>query len=196
MKILTGRFKDAQIPFKPQPGLRPTPDRVRKAVIDSLSPGWEGARILDLYAGTGAMGLEALSAGAESVLFVEADRKRAAQIEQTIASLESAVRTRRNREDREEIFSSQVIAEKVAEALPRIARSGERFDRVWSDPPYEKGLALQSLDFFKTGQSLNPGAWVIIETYKKEKMPAEAGRLQSRRVAFYGDTAIHYYILV
>lgn len=183
MKILTGRFKDTQIPFKPQPGLRPTPDRVRKAVIDALSPGWDGARVLDLFAGTGALGFEALSAGASGAVFVESDRRRAAQIEALIEKLDLAAVCR-------------VEAEDVLAFLARLTQRADRFDRVLADPPYEKGLAQKTLEFFKDGAALNPGAWVMIETYKKEVMPASVGRLHSRRTVFYGDTAIHYYVLV
>lgn len=183
MKILSGRFKDAPIPFKPQPGLRPTPDRVRKAIIDALSPGWSGTRVLDLFSGTGALGFEALSAGAAGAVFVESDRRRAVQIEQMIEELGLADACR---VEREGIWTS----------LDRLVKKEERFDRVLADPPYEKGLAPRVLDFFKEGTALNPGAWLALETYKKELMPEKLGRLENRRSVFYGDTAVHYYVLV
>ncbi len=183
MKILTGRLKDTPIPFKEQPGLRPTPDRVRKAIMDSLAHGWDGAQVLDLYSGTGALGLEAISAGAASAVFVESDRRRAQDIERLIGSwgLDQTCR---------------VEAGDVLAVMDQLEDRGERFDRVFADPPYEKGHALKTLEFFKNGAALQPGAWLVIETYKKEAMPEALGRLECRRSAFYGDTAVHYYLLV
>lgn len=189
MRILTGRFKDRPIPFKPQAGLRPTPDRVRKAVMDALGPAWSGLRAMDLYAGTGAMGFEMLSAGAEHVVFVESDRKRAQQIELSLRSLTSlsnpGIRP-----------SGAVVSDDVRRALPGLAGEGIGFDRVWADPPYEKGLAAATLAFFAEGRLLNPSGWVVLEAYKKEELPDRLGRLERRRKAAYGDTAVHYYILV
>lgn len=183
MKILTGRFKDTPIPFKEQPGLRPTPDRVRKAIMDSLAHGWEGVRVLDLYSGTGALGLEAMSAGAESAVFVESDRRRADAIGRLLESLGLSDACR--------VETGDVLA-----VIDQFHGREERFDRVFADPPYEKGYALKTLELFQDGAALRPGAWIVIETYKKETMPPSLGRLESRRVAFYGDTALHYYLLV
>ena len=181
MRILSGSLKDAEIPFKPQPGLRPTPDRVRKAMIDTLQP-WEGMRVLDLFSGTGALGLEAVSAGAASVVFVESDRRRADEIAQLVRGLNLTGQCRVKKQD-------------AWVALADLA-GGDSFDRVLADPPYEKGLALKTLDFFKQGTCLNPGAWVVIETYKKEPLPDALGRLERRRSTPYGDTTLHYYSLV
>lgn len=183
MKILTGRFKHTEIPFKPQPGLRPTSDRVRKAIMDSLMGGWDGASVLDLYSGTGALGLEALSAGAASAVFVESDRRRADAITRVLEKLGLSARCR-------------VEKLEVAAALESLKRRGAAFDRVFADPPYEKGLAVKTLEFFMDGSVLKPGAWIIIETYKKEPLPDALGRLQLRRSTAYGDTAVHYYVLV
>jgi 16S rRNA (guanine966-N2)-methyltransferase len=183
MKILTGRFKHTEIPFKPQPGLRPTSDRVRKAIMDSLMGGWEGASVLDLYSGTGALGLEAVSAGAAGAVFVESDRRRADAIEGVVEKLGISDNCRVERSD-------------VLSALESLKKRGAAFDRVFADPPYEKGLAIKTLEFFSDGSALKPGAWITIETYKKEPLPDVVGRLQRRRNTAYGDTAVHYYVLV
>jgi 16S rRNA (guanine966-N2)-methyltransferase len=183
VKVLSGRFKNTAIPFKPQADLRPTPDRVRKAIIDALRPAWDGVSVLDLFSGTGAMGLEALSAGAARAVFVEADRRRAEGIRQTLRHLKI---------DEE----SRVEAADVFAALERLAGEGERFDRVLADPPYDKGLALKTLEFFSEGAALTPGAWIALETRRKEVLPDTRGRLTRRKTAEYGDTAVHYYVLV
>lgn len=183
MKILTGRLKDTAIPFRPQPGLRPTPDRVRKAVMDSLAHGWEGARALDLFSGTGALGLEALSAGAAEAVFVESDRRRADAIARLARDLGLGDVCR-------------VLAEDVFTAIGRLRALGERFDRVLADPPYEQGYSVRLLEDLEDGALLRPGAWLMVEAYKKEKLPERAGRLERRRTAFYGDTGVHYYVLV
>lgn len=183
MKVLSGRFKNTVIPFKPQPGLRPTPDRVRKAIIDSLRPAWDGVSVLDLFSGTGAMGLEALSAGAASAVFVEADRRRADGIRQVLRHLKLEGECR--------VESADVFL-----TLSRLDDHEERFDRVLADPPYEKGLALKTLEFFSEGAALAPGAWIALEARYNEPLPDTCGRLTRRKTSEYGDTAVHYYVLV
>ena len=89
MKILTGALRGRKVLFKPNPNLRPTADKTRKAIFDMLQGGLEGAKVLDLFSGTGALGFEALSSGAEFVTFVESERAQALEIKKSLEKLTS-----------------------------------------------------------------------------------------------------------
>jgi len=180
MKILSGHLRGAPIEFRASPHLRPTPDKVRRAVIETLAQAIPGASVLDAYAGTGALGFEALSSGAARVDFVEKHGSACAAIRKTAASLKSKTIIRIHCVD-------------VAAALKRFAAAGETFDLILADPPYEQGMAQNFLAECATLGTLKPGGWLLIETYKTEAMPESLGLLTARRHTLYGDTAVHYY---
>jgi 16S rRNA (guanine966-N2)-methyltransferase len=121
MRVIAGSAGGLRLAV-PKRGVRPTMDRVKAAVFSSLGDAVIGARVLDLFAGSGALGIEALSRGASSVVFVEADRQSAAIIEGNLARTKLKGRIRQ-----EEVFD-----------FLRHASGTERFDIVFADPPYEK----------------------------------------------------------
>ena len=122
MRIIAGERKGHTI-YAPK-GLetRPTSDRVRENVFNLVAPWVEGARVLDLYAGSGAMGLEALSRGADTVVFVEADRDAARTIERNL--------------DKLRLSSATVLRLDVTTGLAQEAAAGRKYDLVLLDPPY------------------------------------------------------------
>ena len=182
MKILTGQWRGRLIPFRPSPHLRPTPDKVRKAVIETLGEKVLGAVVLDVFSGTGALGFEALSAGAKEAVFVEKNNFQCASLRRFAAELGAAQQVR-------------VLCAEASKAVPRLGKSGARFDLVFADPPYERGLAAELLIALSAPDApLAPGAWTVIETYRSEELPEKAGRLSQKRLAVYGDTAIRYYL--
>jgi 16S rRNA (guanine966-N2)-methyltransferase len=121
MRVIAGSAGGLRLAV-PKRGVRPTMDRVKAAVFSSLGDAVIGARVLDLFAGSGALGIEALSRGASSVVFVEADRQSAAIIEGNL------VRTK---------LKGRIRQEQVFDFL-RHASGTERFDIIFADPPYEK----------------------------------------------------------
>jgi 16S rRNA (guanine966-N2)-methyltransferase len=121
MRVIAGSAGGLRLAV-PKRGVRPTMDRVKAAIFSSLGDAVIGARVLDLFAGSGALGIEALSRGASSVVFVEADRQSAAIIEGNLARTKLKGRIRQ-----EEVFD-----------FLRHASGTERFDIVFADPPYEK----------------------------------------------------------
>jgi len=130
IRIIGGAWKRTPLVIAAVPGLRPTPDRVRETLFNWLGQRLDGLACLDLFAGSGALGLEALSRGAREVLFVESDRRALRAIEQTLARLgEEQVKARA------ELWSSDALA-----ALGRCARLGQRFELVFLDPPYSSGM--------------------------------------------------------
>lgn len=145
LRIIGGQWRSRRVAFDAGDGVRPTPDRVRQTLFDWLAPRIEGARCLDLFAGSGALGLEALSRGAAWVRFVESGRPQAQRITAALATLGASAR-------------AEVIA---GDALAHIARGTDAFDLVFLDPPYASTLlapALQALPAV-----LKPEAQIYIE---------------------------------
>ncbi|OLD98572.1 MAG: 16S rRNA (guanine(966)-N(2))-methyltransferase RsmD [Candidatus Rokubacteria bacterium 13_1_20CM_4_68_9] len=133
MRILAGELKGRRLTTPRGAVTRPTADQVRIALMDTLAPRLPGARVLDLFAGAGGVGLEALSRGAVHTTFVERDRHAVAALRDNIASLGVQDRAR-------------VLGEDVARALDRLVREGATFDVVFLDPPYESSLGDTALD--------------------------------------------------
>ena len=177
MKILTGRLRGQRIEFKPNPHLRPTADKVRQAIFNVLQGEMDGKKVLDLYSGTGAFGMEALSSGAETVVFVEKNAAQCRAIQRSLEFLGLADKTRVENID-------------AIQAIPRFAREGLCFDFIFLDPPYEKGLALRTLRAISEASILHEASLVICETRKDEPLPKGIGKLNCVKNKRYGDTRI------
>ena len=130
-RIIGGQFRGRRLGFPPLPGLRPTPDRVRQTLFDWLAPLIHGARCLDLFAGSGALGLEALSRGAAAVTFVEREPEALAAIRDHLTTLGA---------------SAETCLGDALSVLPTldVGQKG-RFDVVFVDPPFDAGLASAAL---------------------------------------------------
>ncbi len=156
-------------------------DQVRAALFSALGEVVRGARVLDLFAGTGSVGLEALSRGASFAVFVEASREALEALERN--ALELGLRDR-----------VAIVQDDVLRALERLWRRGERFDLVFLDPPYGQGLAQRTLE--RLGQLdalLSEGAVVVASVFKKEALAPRYGGLERVRERTYGDTALVFY---
>lgn len=172
MRIVSGQFRGRALKAPAGEGTRPTSDRARQAVFNILehapwSPGLRGRRVIDLFAGSGALGLEALSRGADFCLFVETDEAARGAIRDNIEALDTGDtglfgRTRLHRRD--------------ATALgQRPASAGPAFDLAFLDPPYRKGLGERALAALAEGGWLEPGAVAVFERAADEPDPALAG---------------------
>ena len=124
MRIIAGRFKGVRLPSPRNKSVRPTTDRVREALFSALGDAVQDSRVLDLFAGTGAFGFEAVSRGAESVVFVDQDRLVTKLLSQTAGSL--------NVQDRVVILTLT-----ASQAIAKLAGLGRKFGIVFLDPPYE-----------------------------------------------------------
>ena len=169
MRIVAGRWRGRQISAPPGAGVRPTLDRVREAWMSILQMDLPDARVLDLYAGSGALGLEALSRGASSADFVEKDPKSLRALEKNISSLDAA---------------ALVTIHRKA-ALPFAQRLGALdYDVVFADPPYASGEAMRLSEHWLA----TPFSRVLsVEHSSRDAMPAGGA---TRR---YGSTAITFY---
>jgi 16S rRNA (guanine966-N2)-methyltransferase len=161
--------------------VRPTAAKVREAIFNILGPAVEGARVLDLFAGTGALGLEALSRGAREAVFVEEQAAALTVLRRNLEALDLQARTR-------------IKPLSVPGALRKLAAGGEKFDLAFLDPPYERGLAAATLEALEVSGILHPAAWVVAEHSRRETLPEVINRLHLQKVRRYGDTQIAFYL--
>lgn len=209
MRIISGKYKGRAI--EAPKGIRPTQDNVRKALFDILGD-IEGLSFIDLYAGSGAVGLEALSCGAKSALFVEEDRQAVKVIQANLNSLKSQVsgfRATIYHETCDMRYETIIINKDVFEAIPLFFNNKQKFDVIFLDPPYYKGKAprLRSGLTKEEGESLTKktlqilGAYdilsgyglVVAQHFKKDKLPETAENLTLVKQASYGDTLLSIY---
>ncbi|HEX9937631.1 MAG TPA: 16S rRNA (guanine(966)-N(2))-methyltransferase RsmD [Longimicrobium sp.] len=170
MRIVAGEWGGRRIQAPPGRGTRPTTDRVREAWMSTVAAELPGARVLDLFAGSGALGLEALSRGATRATFVEHDAKALAILRANLAALGAA--------DRADVFRTDAV--KFAAALTPGA-----FDVAFADPPYGKGFATAVAEAFA---AVPFAALLCIEHGKDDALPTIPGA-RTRR---YGDTYLTF----
>lgn len=176
MRIVSGSRGGRRLKTPSGRAIRPTPDRVREALFSILAPSLPGARFLDLFAGTGANGLEALSRGARSAVFVDSSRLAVSLIRENIEQLEFS--------DRAVVVSGTLPA-----ALSRLDPH-DPFDLVFADPPYQSNLLAQVLSSPRLAALLAPNALVIVEVGRKSQDDWENWRVDS--VRDYGDTRLFF----
>jgi 16S rRNA (guanine966-N2)-methyltransferase len=156
--------------------VRPTADRVREAIFNILGGRTEEARVLDLFAGTGALGLEALSRGARMAVLVESDLRAFTVMRANVRALEAT--------------GAKPLPMEYRAALRFLQGHGFRFDLVFLDPPYGKGIAERSAGDLDGAGLLEPGGTVVVEEAVRAKeslFPAGWERIEDRR---YGDTRV------
>jgi 16S rRNA (guanine966-N2)-methyltransferase len=159
---------------------RPTADRVREALFDILGPGVAGMRVLDLFAGTGAVGIEALSRGAARAVFVERNRDALRALRSNLAAL------RLSREQ------ARVIAGDVLPALPVLAASEPAFDLVFLDPPFTGNLAPRALAALAVGPLLHADTRVVVQHSTHSALPLPAGLASDRHARRFGESALTF----
>ena len=162
---------------------RPTSDRLRETLFNILAPQIEDARFLDLCAGSGAVGIEALSRGAAHVTFVDRSRKMYALIETNLKSLDVS-------DDEIEVVSREAL-----EFLRRRSKTeGAPFDIIFFDPPYAMDYEAE-LDFIgeHTARMLPKGGVIIVEHHKKKELREEFGELRRYRMLKQGDSCLSFY---
>jgi 16S rRNA (guanine966-N2)-methyltransferase len=176
MRIVAGAAKGRRLQAPKGDDVRPTADRVKEALFSSLQPLLPGARVLDLYAGAGGLGLEALSRGAASVTFVE--RANAA-----LTALRRNVET-------VGLPGATVLADEAARTL-RGEVPGGPFDLVFADPPYRLPKAQLADLLADLVRHLAPGATVVVERAARDGAPPWPPQLKPGDPRRYGDTALH-----
>ncbi len=180
MRIISGSRKGMKLVDWEEEGIRPMRDFVRTALFNILGELVVDARFLDLFCGTGSVGLEALSRGARACVFID-NSKAACAI------------TRRNLEKLGFLTCAQVVQADFLSGVDHFARRGRQFDVVFVGPPYGKGLAAQALARLGRGDLLSPTAVVVTEIYKKEEISGGYGVLTRVDRRVYGDNVLLFY---
>ena len=185
MRIIAGQYRSRPLKSLPGLDLRPTSDRLRETLFNVLaaSSTLEDSVWLDLFAGTGAVGIEAISRGARQVYFVESERKHARLLRENLQSLKI-------------IEGYDVYESDVAPALRELDASGVTCDFCFLDPPYHmRGAYERTLEFLGESRLVGPSSIVIAEHEKKFDLGETFGALRRYRKIVQGDAALSLYRL-
>jgi 16S rRNA (guanine966-N2)-methyltransferase len=193
MRVIAGKYRSRRLQALRGTALRPSTDRLRETLFNILGPAIEGSLFLDLFAGSGAVGIEALSRGARGAIFVENHPAGAALISRNLASLgipaAAQVASRKTFAGTAEILRMDAM-----DALERLASGGAHIDFVFADPPYANVRAYEDiLAFLGESELLARGGRVVAEHRRNRDLPAITGHLERTRVLEQGDTALSFY---
>ena len=187
MRVMAGTYRSRQLAAPRGLQTRPTSDRLRETLFNILAPRLEGCRFVDLYAGTGAVGIEAMSRGAEHVWFAENAEPALASLRQNLAALK--ISRGFTLEDRG-----------VGAMLQRLGKLTQPVDVIYLDPPYEAEDEYSgTLNFFGSARGraiLSANALVIAEHSSKAKLAKRYGVLEHTRLLKQGDAALSFFVPV
>jgi 16S rRNA (guanine(966)-N(2))-methyltransferase RsmD len=174
MRIITGLYKNRVLKTPKGDSTRPTSDKVRGSIFNILQNQIEGRTFLDLFAGSGSMGIEALSRGAASATFVEKERRAVHCIQENLESLQ---------------IEAEILGIDALSAIKRLTKANRQFDLIYIDPPY----ALDIEPLLEIVQPiLAPEGMVILEQSKRAKIEAKGLKLVDER--HFGDTTVYFFI--
>ncbi|WP_120513677.1 16S rRNA (guanine(966)-N(2))-methyltransferase RsmD [Photobacterium salinisoli] len=154
VRIISGRWRGRKLPVHDVAGLRPTTDRVKETVFNWLAPDIHGSRCLDLFAGSGSLGLEALSRGAEHLTLLELDTKAASQLKRNLDTLGT---------DKAELHQT--------DSLSFLNKPGSAFDLVFIDPPFRRDMLPEVIRLLEANGWLTPQALIYLEAEKELGLP-------------------------
>lgn len=182
MRVVGGACKGRRLVSFKGLRIRPTSDKVREAVFNILSEGFPARFIkaLDLFAGTGAMGIEALSRGSKEVVFIDNDPKSAEVIEKNLSLCGLT-------------DSARVYKRDALTAISILSNRGERFDLIIIDPPYDSTLTTDALKSIEEKGILNPGGVIVAEASKRAHLEFVTEGLSLFDERRYGDTVIYLF---
>jgi len=180
MRISGGTLRGRTITAPRGETTRPTSDFLRQVAFNILGERIRGVRLLDLYAGSGAFGLEALSRGADGATFVENNPRALAALRANLTALHLADR-------------GQVVARSVEAAVRALAQAGERYDLVFLDPPYTEQAAAPTLEALASGVVLSENALVLVQAFHKSPLPERIGCLLQASRRKHGESCLSLY---
>ena len=183
MRVIAGEARGMRLSAPRGTTTRPTTDRVKEALFSLLDSAHrlDGARVLDLFAGSGSLGIEALSRGAEHVVFIEKNRQALESLQQNLLHTRFGDR-------------SEVLPFDCMQALERLGRQKNRFDLVLLDPPYQAGLHQKVIEL--VGATLLAADGLLVaETASRMPLPERIGPCIQTDRRIYGDTALELYTM-
>ncbi len=179
MRVIAGRLRGSVIRAPAGRVVRPTYDRVRESVFSIIEPAIDGAAVLDVFAGSGSLGIESLSRGSNRATFIEIDKRVLSVVRENVERLGLTGRCR--------LIGGDALAV-LKRAVP-----GGPFDIAFVDPPYSSGLAMMALELLADAGNLADEAIVVVERASADDPPAAVGRLGLNRTKRYGSTAVDFY---
>lgn len=181
LRVIAGTAKGHKLNTLKGDATRPTSDRVKGALFNILAPYLDHAEVLELFAGTGSLGIEALSRGANSLVCVD-------------KSTECGNVIRKNLEHTRLSDRAEVLVTGAAEAVARLDAKGRKFDLVLMDPPYRKNLVEETLKILAKNDIISHNGIVAAETCIQDHVPEEIGNLKLKRSQRYGETVLSFYL--
>ena len=183
MRVIAGKYGSRRLRGPGKLRLRPTSDQLRETLFNILGPAVDGCLFVDLYAGTGAVGIEALSRGAREAIFIERHAASAALIRRNLREL---------RVDR----GAEVLQGDVLRGLEKLTARRLLADFIFLDPPYAKADEhLRLLEFLDASHLVAPQGRVIAEHHRKLDLPERLEKLERTRIVEQGDAALSFYRL-
>jgi 16S rRNA (guanine966-N2)-methyltransferase len=182
VRVIAGTFRSRRLKTPKTLRVRPTSDRLRETLFNILGPAIEDSLFVDLCAGTGAIGIEAISRGARQVIFVEWHAKTAQLIRENLKSLQI-------------VGGAEVIEQPVRRGLEKLAARHLMADFIFLDPPYDSEEHLLVLEFLDSSHLVAPAGMVIVEHRAKTELPDRFDRLERARLVEQGDAALSFYRL-
>lgn len=180
MRVIAGEHKGRHLTAVPGKGTRPTTDKVKESIFNMIGPYFAGGWALDLYAGTGGLGIEALSRGMEKAVFVEIDSRAFSIIKENISTLRL--------DPQAELFRID-----SRRALKALAKRGIQFAAVFLDPPYAQQKIVEEIAILQASSLLAQDAWIVAEHDASDQLPQTIGACRCQRVATYGETTVTIY---
>jgi 16S rRNA (guanine(966)-N(2))-methyltransferase RsmD len=181
MRIISGTARGRSLKAVPGTGTRPTTDKVKEAIFSMIGPYFDGGQVLDLFAGTGGLGIEALSRGMDRAIFTDIDKK-------SIDIIRDNARAA-GFEKQAEIYRND-----ASKALKVLTKRESVFRLVFLDPPYRLKVIPELIESMQENGLLEEGATIVAEHDAEDTLPETIGRCETVRRAEYGDTAVTLYI--
>ncbi|WP_044896140.1 16S rRNA (guanine(966)-N(2))-methyltransferase RsmD [Bacillus alveayuensis] len=180
MRVVSGTCKGRVLKSVPGMTTRPTTDKVKEAIFNMIGPYFQGGTALDLFAGSGGLGIEALSRGMDRCIFIDKDKKAIQTIQTNLLSC--------NLKERAELFRTD-----AERALRAIVKRGLTFDLILLDPPYKQQILETILSFIEHHHLLNQEGAIVCEHRHDVHLPKEVGILHLKKQEIYGHTAVTIY---
>lgn len=180
MRVISGTAKGRPLKAVPGVGTRPTTDKVKEAIFSMIGPYFDGGQVLDLFAGTGGLGIEALSRGMDKAVFIDIEKK-------SIDTIQHNLQTA-GLKDQAEIYRTD-----AARALKALGKREQQFQLVFLDPPYKMKVIAELIGTMEEYAIVDAETTIVVEHDAKDVQEDAIGSFQQQRRADYGDTAVTIY---
>lgn len=180
MRVIAGQLKGRKLKAPSGLNTRPTTDRVKESIFSMIHPYLMDSMVLDLFSGTGSLGIEALSRGAKKAYFVDHNKQSISIIRENISNLGL-------------LDQSVILFSDAIKALKELALKNEKFDIIFLDPPYAKGLIIPCIQEIENNLLLRSEGMIVVEHDPEDRLPEMIGKLHKRKDRRYGNTNISIY---